>query len=402
MKKIIAIAWNDIKIEFSERSTLVFFLLLPVVFTTVVGMGLQNMYGSSDEDPRVAFVVVNEDEGGFGDQLVDVLEQSDVVRPVLEDAATAAARLNEEETVAVLTIPADFSQVLLDNREAQVALATLPSSNGALSVEQAVGAAVQRVSGALAVAHNAVQAAVEVRPFEDAAAQQAYFDAALAQAQESLDAPQVTAQTQVGEVIKNEIADGFEQSSPGQLVTWVLTTLLGASEVFVNERLGGTLRRLMIMPVRKATVFSGKILGRLGMGVVQMVILVGFGALVLGVNWGKSYAALGLMLLAFGLAGTAMGVMLGAFSRTRSQAGTLTVLFSMLLAALGGAWWPLEITPIGYQNVVRVLPSTWAMQGFKDVIIRGQGVAGVLPEVGILLGFAVLFFAVGIWKMKYE
>jgi ABC-2 type transport system permease protein len=177
---------------------------------------------------------------------------------------------------------------------------------------------------------------------------------------------------------------------------------LGGAEVFVNERLGGTLRRLVITPTRKAVILAGKCLGRFTLGLTQMALLVGFGALVLGVNWGNNPWALLIMLVAFGLTGTALGVMLGAFARTRSQASGLTILFSMLLAALGGAWWPLEITPQAYQNAVSLLPSTWAMRGFTDVIVRGQGVSAILPEAGILLGFAVLFFVVGIWKLKFE
>ena len=124
--------------------------------------------------------------------------------------------------------------------------------------------------------------------------------------------------------------------------------------------------------------------------------------MVLGVNWGRDYAALALILFTFALAGTALGVMLAAFSRTVSQAGGLTFLFSMTMAALGGAWWPLEITPKFYQDAVQILPSTWAMRGFNDVIIRGQGVEGILLESLVLVGFALLFFVIGIWKLKFE
>lgn len=181
----------------------------------------------------------------------------------------------------------------------------------------------------------------------------------------------------------------------------MLRSLTG-SEVFVSERLGGTLRRLMITPNRKGVIIGGKTLGRFILGMIQMVILVGFGALVLKVNWGSDPLALAVMLVAFGLAGTAFGVMLGAFARTRNQAGSLSVMFSMLLSALGGAWWPLEITPAVYQSTVKVLPTTWAMTGLTDVIVRGKGVVQILPTAGILLGFALLFFVIGIWKLKYE
>jgi ABC-2 type transport system permease protein len=120
------------------------------------------------------------------------------------------------------------------------------------------------------------------------------------------------------------------------------------------------------------------------------------------VDWGNSPAAIIILLVAFGLAGTALGVMLGAFARTRSQAGGMSVLFSMLLASLGGAWWPLEVTPPLYQTVVKVLPSTWAMIGFTDIVTRRGGVADILPEAGILLAFALVFFVVGLKKLRFE
>jgi len=52
--------------------------------------------------------------------------------------------------------------------------------------------------------------------------------------------------------------------------------------------------------------------------------------------------------------------------------------------------------------VVKVLPTTWAMTGFNDVIIRGLGVRDVLPETVVLLGFAGLFFVLGIWRLRFE
>ncbi|MBN1666162.1 MAG: ABC transporter permease, partial [Anaerolineales bacterium] len=130
--------------------------------------------------------------------------------------------------------------------------------------------------------------------------------------------------------------------------------------------------------------------------------LVLVGALVFNVNWGNSPAALALTLFSFALAAVALGVMLAAFAKTRSQASGLTVMFSMLMAALGGAWWQLEVTPTLYQQVVQILPSTWAMRAFNDVLVRGGGIQAVLPEVGVLLGFAVIFFTVGIWRLRFE
>jgi ABC-2 type transport system permease protein len=181
-----------------------------------------------------------------------------------------------------------------------------------------------------------------------------------------------------------------------------MTTLLGVAGFLVYERVMGTSRRLAVTPTGKATILGGNLLGRLAMGLFQMVVLIGFGALILKVQWGQSPVALMVLVIAFALASTAFGVMLATFCKTLSQANGLAVMFSMLFAALGGCWWPLEITPPIYQTVVKVLPSTWAMQGFTDVIVRGQGLIEVLPIVGILAIFAAVFFAVGLRRLRFE
>lgn len=403
MRKLLRLAWNDIRIEFSDRTTLVFFLLLPLLFTTVVGLALG---GSGQADPnadnRFPVLVVDEDQSALAQELVAVLEASEVVRPAVMTADEAQTQFDDQQAPAVLTIPPELSEAVLAGQPISLRLLMRPDDNQVYAVQQAVSAAAGQVSSMVAAAQVSVDEVERIHPFESAAARQIYFEQGLDMARDLLQQPAARVETTRAATVVPQEINGFEQASSGQLVTWVLITLIGAAEVFVGERLGGTLRRLVVTPTSKATILSGKIAGRLVMGIVQMILLIGAGALIFKVNWGRSPSALALVVLAFGLAAVALGVLLGTFARTRSQAAGLTVMFSMLMAALGGAWWPLEVTPPIYQTVVKVLPTTWAMLGFTDVIVRGQGVAGVLPEAGILLGFALLFFGVGIWRFRYE
>jgi ABC-2 type transport system permease protein len=68
----------------------------------------------------------------------------------------------------------------------------------------------------------------------------------------------------------------------------------------------------------------------------------------------------------------------------------------------GGCWYPIELFLQFVRSAVRVLPTSWAMQGMLDIVLRGQGLAAVLPEAGVLLGFAALLFVVGVWRFRYE
>ena len=91
-----------------------------------------------------------------------------------------------------------------------------------------------------------------------------------------------------------------------------------------------------------------------------------------------------------------------AVAEFHSQASSLSVMLGMALALLGGAWIPLEVFPQGMQTAVHILPTTWAMRGLSDIVLRGQGVADVLLEGSVLLGFALLFFTIGVWRFRYE
>jgi len=404
MRKVFSIAWNDIKIEFSERSTLVFFLLLPIVFTFILGTALGNMGGGGEVgDGRYPILVADEDRSDLSRELLAGLNASEVVRPVEADAGEIAARMEEGQASAALLVPPGFGQSIIAGDAVTLTLRTSPEDNTALAVEQETRAVLSRLDGAATAAHAALAQADALGVLNSEAKRQEYFESSLVQAKALLEDPPALVEVVYAPQARIvEIAGGFDLASPGQLVTWTLITLLGASDVFVNERLGGTLRRLLSTPTRKATILLGKVSGRLFMGLLQMTLLIGFGAAVFRVNWGSSPAALALLVVAFALAAVALGVLLGAFSKTRSQAAGLTIFSSMVMAALGGAWWPLEITPPAYQAAVRVLPSTWAMTGFSDVILRGQGVQQVLPEVGMLLLFAAVFFTVGLARLRFE
>jgi len=72
------------------------------------------------------------------------------------------------------------------------------------------------------------------------------------------------------------------------------------------------------------------------------------------------------------------------------------------MALLGGCWYPLELFPAAVQNIVKILPTTWAMQGLIDLLLRNAGLSGILLESGVLLGFAALFLSIGVMRFRYE
>jgi ABC-2 type transport system permease protein len=399
MIRLLAIAWNHIRIEFEDRSTIVFFLILPLAFTVIIGAALG---GNASGDSRPTVAVVDLDQSALSQELVTALQASAVMRAEPQSQAEADRAFEDGKALGVLVIPAGFQAAALNGQAIDLNLKAA-NDNQSFAVEQDVRAIMEQTSGAITSARIAVDEAERIKPFADEQARQTYFDASLKMAQGQFENPPARLEaTQPNSTATVEADTGFAQSSPGQLVTWVMTTLFGVAGFLVYERVMGTARRLAVMPMRNSVILGGNFTGRFALGVLQMILMVGFGALVLGVPYGNDPLALAVMLIAFGLAGTAFGIMLGTFSRTMSQAGGLSILFAMLFAALGGCWWPLEITPPIYQAIVKVLPSTWAMLGLTDIIVYGKGLSEVWLSATVLLIFAVIYFVIGVRRMRLD
>lgn len=399
MKRIIHLAWNDIKIEFSDKSTLLFFFVLPIVFTAILGVSFGG--GSNpDADLRLPVPIVDLDQSNTSFDLLTQLEGSAVIRISVVNLKRADELLISGEVSAYLIIPQNFEEQVYSGEGSNLEFVKAPNDPNVILIEQAIHTATSRVSSAIQIALKTIHVAEKIQLFNSEKQQETFFRSSLELAQEHLASPFLVSEvTQANRAPRTNFT-AFELSSAGQLVTWTLITLLGASEVFVNERTSGTLRRLFGTPSSKAIILSGKIAGRFGMGFFQMIVLIVVGGLIFKVNWGQSPLALLMVVISFALSAVALGVMLGAFSKTRSQASGLTVMFSMVMAALGGAWWQLEITPPLYQKIVQILPSTWAMKGFNQVIVRGNGPESVLTLCLVLLCFALTFFLIGIWKLE--
>jgi ABC-2 type transport system permease protein len=400
MRQIIAIAWKDTLVRFSSRSELLFFIVLPVVFTLVLSGGLAKL---GQGDSRVPVLVVDDDHSALSAELVHTLDASSSVRTVGASAAQAAADFAKNDNPAWLTVPAGFGAALAAGQPASLDLKTLPNNLNALAAQRAIDLASGQVSQALAAASASSAQAQALKPFGSEAERQSYFAASLAAAQATFAAaPSRMRVTQPAAASASSSFNGNAQASAGQLITWVFVPLLAVSAIFAYERTTGTLRRLLTTPVSRAVYLLGTLSGQLALALVQMLLLVLIGKWLLGLQWGSSAAGLALLLFSFGLAAVALGTMLGTLVRSESQANGASMALGMSMALLGGCWYPLELFPAAARTAAYLLPTAWAMQGLNNLLLRGAGLAGVLPQAGVLLGFAVIFFAVGLWRFRYD
>ena len=398
MKKIFAIAWKDAVIRFATSAELIFFIILPIIFTLLLAGGTP----SGDDDNRIRLVVVDQANTPISQEIVAELDRSSAVNPEVLSLEEAESEFDARRASVVLVIPADLDLKSIQDETAQLDFRQQPNNLNASVAERAVQTAIRRVSSAVNAANTAVEEAKSRGTFESFEDEQAYFNESLQLAKSiQEDAPERVT------IVEGNTPDDVEydpraNQSAGQLITWVFIPLFGISALFAYEREQGTLRRILTTPTSKATFLFGTISGQVVMALIQMSLLILFGMFALDLNWGREPLALFVLLTSAALAAGAIGTTMGTFIKTEGQASGLSIMMGMVMSLLGGCWYPLELFPALVQNIVKILPTTWAMQGLLDLILRNGGLVQILPEAGVLLGFAAIFFTVGVMRFRYE
>ena len=260
---------------------------------------------------------------------------------------------SQRRVSAVLVIPETFT---LDNiMQGPVTLEIRQQLNNlnAMVAQREVEAIVGRTSSSLQIASGSVAEAERIKPFTSTTERETYYQVALEDAERLMGEAPDRLEVTMGETPDQVEYDPKTNSSAGQLITWVFIPLIGLSGMLSYEREKGTLKRLLTTPTAKATFMLGTISGQVLIALGQMALLVAFGILVMHVNWGQNIGALVLILFASALAAAALGTMLGAFVKNENQANGLSIMIGMLMALLGGCWYPLELFPTPVQNIVK-------------------------------------------------
>jgi ABC-2 type transport system permease protein len=401
MQKIISLSWKTTIVRFSGRSEILFFIILPVLFTFLLSGGAGAKGEVGEPDTRLPLLVIDEDRSPESAQFLALLQSSTVVNSRLLNGKQAEEAM-QESSDPLLIIYAGSGGKLNQGMVVDLALETGNNADGPV-IAQTVRAASAAFSRPYLIASLSTAVASQEQAFTDKTQEQAYFQEGLELARALDEKSQARLiETQPTGHAGTDAFDPVAFQSIGQLVTWVFIPLLGLSGLLVYERTNGTLRRLFVTPTRRRTYLTGTLFGQVVLALVQMALLIGFGMLFLDVNWGQSPVALVLLLVCFALAAAGLGTALGAFAKTPGQAANLSIMIGMSCALLGGAWIPMELFPPTVQTAVKLLPTTWAMQGLIDLVIRGQGVVAILPESAVLLTFFALFLFIGVRHFRYE
>lgn len=366
------IARRDLAYMLRQRDTLLWVFAMPVLFFYFIGT-VTGGFGSRGTDRRDAMALQAPPDGGvIVDEIARRLEEQQyrVVRPgTPEELARYSRRL-------LIPAPAKHASVtdaVLAGEPLTITLERRGDELAASFDQVRVSRAVYTVVADLAVLKTGGEAA------------SAETFATLAAAPRSLTL-KVTAAGR-----RRDPPAGFAQTVPGTMVMFTMLVLLTSGAIMlVVEREQGLLRRLASTPISRGSVVLGKWTARMALAVVQVGFAMALGRALFGVQWGDTLWMVAVVLGAWAAFNASLALVLGSLARSQAQAAGIGVLATMILAALGGCWWPIEITPPWMQSLALALPTGWTMDALHQLVSFGYAPATAVPHVAALAAAALL------------
>ncbi|MCC7015323.1 MAG: ABC transporter permease [Planctomycetes bacterium] len=378
IRDVLVVARNDLRRVLRQRETWIWTFAMPLVFfyffTAIQG-------GSSGTDhPKDPLTLVVPDAGGV---LVDELERR-LQGLDYEVARVAEFAPDAPRPARVVEVPAGFDAAVLAGRETSVRLLR-PEGGNATELDRF------RVSRAAfgVLADVVTNAARRREQTPESFAELAAWPRAL-----SLDVR--PAGTRV------RIPSGKEQSIPGTLVMFTLVLLLTSGAMgSLLERRQGLTRRLASAPLSRGAIVLGKWCGVYGLGLLQIAYAAAAGTLFFGLEWGPDAWVVALVLCAWAAFVSSLALLFANLVATEGQVIGLGVLASNLLAALGGCWWPIEVTPRWMQALGGQLPSGATMNALHRLMIFQSGPSSALPALAYLTSGALLLGFVAARRFRF-
>lgn len=216
----------------------------------------------------------------------------------------------------------------------------------------------------------------------------------IASMEHALAQPQLLTAVQKSDSSLRPPPSGFYLSLTGMLIMFVTQmVLIYGGVTLVTDRIHGQMSRLLTTPTHPLEVYIGKVLARVFLAMIQAGCILLFGVLLFKMDLGRS--PLFLLPVIFSLAAFAgsLSILGGMMCQTEKQVIQLAIFAAMILSALSGCWWPIEIVPDAFKTIALCTPTYWALHGLQSVMYFNKSYEVLLCECPILLGFAVSILA---------
>jgi ABC-type multidrug transport system permease subunit len=430
MIPFLALVRKDLKLFFNDRKAVVVGLLVPIVLASFFGYMFGGQSGKA-ETSKVPVLVIDQDGSDISRGLITQLgsDKNLDVKPSTLDAARETVRKGKA-TVAIV-IPKDFGKdaghaLFTGENKPELGVLYDPSHNVELGMVRGIlsGAVMQTVSKEMFTGIggremvNESLAQVENNPrisAEDRTAlrhllggvnelnEQREREGASGQGAITggLTMPYETREQAITSG-KDIEYNGYAHAFAGMGVQFILFMGLDVGIALLTLRQSGLWQRLRAAPLSRTMLLGSRTVSASLIAGFILLVLFGFARVVFGVHILGSFAGFVGVCAAFSLMTAAFGLMVAALGDTVEATRGYSIMATLIMVMLGGAWVPTFVFPAWLRKLTVVIPTRWAMDGLDGMIWRGLGFSSALAPIAVLLLFTLLFGVVAVMRFRWR
>jgi linearmycin/streptolysin S transport system permease protein len=371
MRAAFVILGKDLRQRFRDRSALLVAIVVPLVLASIFGLIFHNAIGG-----RVTFTfgVVDLDRGtasqAFRTQVLIPLERQGLIH-VRTEPTLAAGRsaADNNKVAATFVLPTGLS--------AQIGHGGQPEIHVIGNVQRPIGTQVAR-----SIAQSYANAIDTLRIVSLAGGAQLLGSS-----------PNIPAPIRISDVsTKRRQLDAGTFYAAGMAVFFLFFTVQFGISSVLEERRDGTLARMLVAPIHRRTILSGKLLTSLVLGCTSMTVLALATHFLLSAHWGNPLGVAALIVSGV-IAATCVMTLVATLARTPDQAQSWQSMVALVLGMLGGTFFPVSQAGGVLAAASLATPQAWFLRGLENMT-GGAGPSTVLGPVLAILAFALITGAI--------
>jgi len=396
------IAIKDLKLFFSDKKSVIITFILPILLITLFAFAFGG-FGNSDEVKKIDLLITDLDNSKESIALIQTLDSIkglNLIKTTLDKANNAVRKGNY---VAVLVFKKGFQQAVDKSEPIPLELKYDQSREIEVGMLQAVlmESLMQKVSkkaiqknieGFLDKEFAGMASSMKKRILEkttktdDSSSENNYIDFKM---------------TPVLKEDKGEQPNyGLIQAVAGTAIMMLLFSIAEIGGGLLDEKDGGTLKRLLYSPLKSREILFGKMIAALIVALLQLLVMFVFAWLAFGLPIFKDIISLLVLIFAVAFAVASFGIFLVSIAKTRKQLSGLSSMIILTMSAIGGSMIPLFAMPSIMQKIAVISVNYWGIQGFYDLFARNLSFVELLPRIAVLVGIGMVMSFISLRLFK--
>jgi len=399
-----------------DRASLALTFVLPVAFFTIFAVIFGGMRSTT---PRIAAIVVDQDQSAASKQFVQALERESSLKVLTGhsakgkaeepyNAASAQAAVQAGDAPVALIVPKGFGAHPISFGPGHAGTAILMLNDASDTIApQVVTGLLQKVAMTSMPEVMAQQGMDYTSKYVGGLTpeQKQRMDQGLARLREELKENPNAAQTSSGDgfggIIRVDRRSVVGQTQNNNMISFyaaaigvmfLLFTASGSAGSLLDEAESGALDRVLSSRLTMGSLLAGKLVFNTLLAFVQLVVMFLWGWALFKLDFFSHIPGFLIMGLSSAVAVAAFGILLASLCHTRAQLGAVSTLLILMMSAIGGSMFPRYLMPEAVQKAGLFTINAWAIDGFTKVFWRNLPLTSLWPQVSVLLGVDLVLF----------